>query len=87
MNGRGVGSCWRAVCLLEEGHLDACGLLVLGLAASCVHEAHVLMLCGSCVCVCGRCGELGSLPWLWKGKEESSERSSLFLHGHKAPPS
>ena len=51
MNGRGVGSCWRAVCLLEECHLDACDLLVLGLAASYMHVAHVLMLCGSCVCV------------------------------------
>lgn len=52
MNSRGVASCWRAVCLLEECHVDACGLLVLGIAASCVHVTHVLVLCGSCVCVC-----------------------------------
>ena len=87
MNSRGVASCWRAVCLLEECHVDACGLLVLGIAASCVHVTHVLVLCGSCVCVCVRCGELRSLPWLWKGKEESNEHSHLFLYGHKAPPS
>ena len=86
MNGRGVGSCWRAVCLLEEGHLDACGLLVLGLAASCVHEAHVLMLCGSCVCVCVAGVESwGLCPGSGKGRKRAASALACSCTATKLP--
>ena len=80
------------------GQLLACSVSVGGVPrgcvwSPCVGHCCVLCACNPCagvvwvVCVCVRCGELRSLPWLWKGKEESNEHSHLFLYGHKAPPS